>query len=79
MNSVDTCVLVVPCFNEAARLDPAPFLGMLQARAGLSLLFVDDGSTDGTRAALDALSAQDPFRISVLDLPSNGGVARSAS
>lgn len=52
MNSVDTCVLVVPCFNEAARLDPAPFLGMLQARAGLSLLFVDDGSMDGTRAAL---------------------------
>ena len=52
MTSVAPCTIVVPCFNEAARLDAQAFLGMLDARDNLSLLFVDDGSTDGTRDAL---------------------------
>jgi glycosyltransferase involved in cell wall biosynthesis len=43
--------IVVPCFNEAARLHPEGFRPLLE-RAGLTLLFVDDGSTDDTAARL---------------------------
>lgn len=39
-------VVVIPCFNEAARLD-IPALAPL-SRAGLTILIVDDGSTDAT-------------------------------
>ena len=47
-------VVVVPCFNEAARLEDASFLE-LATRPGLTLLFVDDGSRDGTGARLARL------------------------
>lgn len=77
MNSVASCTLVVPCFNEAARLRPEPFLWMLEQRPGLSLLFVDDGSTDETRAVLDALRETAPSRITVLHLEENRGKAEA--
>ena len=40
-------LIVVPCFNEAARLRRDNFMPLLE-RSDLVLLFVDDGSTDGT-------------------------------
>lgn len=45
-------VLVIPCYNEAARLRPERFRAFLSAHPEVSLLFVDDGSTDGTAEAL---------------------------
>jgi len=50
---VNKSVIVVPCFNEAHRLNPQGFLAF--GSLGIELLFVDDGSTDGTLAALNAL------------------------
>jgi dolichyl-phosphate beta-glucosyltransferase len=44
-------VVVVPCYNEARRLDREGFRGFA-AEPHLSLLFVDDGSTDGTARKL---------------------------
>jgi len=44
-------VLVVPCFNEESRLRTDD-LAALDA-AGIGLVLVDDGSTDGTRHALE--------------------------
>lgn len=46
-------VLVIPCYNEAARLRPERFRAFLSAHPEVSLLFVDDGSTDGTAEALE--------------------------
>ena len=40
--------VVVPCYNEAARLDAAPLLAFVDSHADASLLLVDDGSTDAT-------------------------------
>jgi glycosyltransferase involved in cell wall biosynthesis len=48
--------VVVPCFNEAARLLPSGF-GAFAEEGSLALLFVDDGSTDDTRGALARLAA----------------------
>ncbi|MCB9777804.1 MAG: glycosyltransferase [Alphaproteobacteria bacterium] len=71
-------VLVVPCFNEARRLDADAFLRALAAQPSLRLRFVDDGSTDDTRAVLDALAARAPAgRVQVQILPQNGGKAEA--
>jgi len=65
-------VLVIPCFNEEARLDRAAFLALARA-PDLELLFVDDGSSDGTLRVLEGLRAEGSGRIGVLGLGRNGG------
>lgn len=70
-------VLVIPCYNEAARLDGAAFCEALASTAWLDLIFVDDGSTDGTGAVLQALRARWPTRIDVLSLAQNSGKAEA--
>jgi dolichyl-phosphate beta-glucosyltransferase len=69
---VQETVVVVPCFNEAARLQDPPFLE-LAARHGVSLLFVDDGSTDRTAARLAQLVASGNGNVKVLCLEGNEG------
>ena len=67
-------VVVVPCFNEERRLDPQGFLGL--GSQGIELLFVDDGSTDNTRAALGRLCSQlgaHGVAARLLSLDRNGG------
>ena len=49
-------VFIVPCFNEERRLDSEGFFAF--GAESVDLLFVDDGSTDGTRALLDSLCRQ---------------------
>ena len=66
-------VVVVPCFNEAARLDDASFLA-LAAAPGIGVLFVDDGSTDGSLAALTQLHSEHP-NVVVVHLRRNFGKA----
>lgn len=45
-------VIVVPCYNEARRLEPDAFVRATKAMPGLRIRFVDDGSTDETRFVL---------------------------
>ena len=56
-----SCTLVVPCHNERERLDLEAFRVAEQEFPWLRLLFVDDGSTDGTAEVLQG------FRVSQLD------------
>src|SRR6185312_11308360 len=74
---VPSLTVVVPCYNEAERLDETPLLTFLDRCAEASLLFVDDGSTDTTAARLAALAARPPARIDVLSLSPNGGKAEA--
>lgn len=67
--------VVLPCYNEAARLDASRIAAFAGGAHGVRLLLVDDGSTDATRAALDALVARCPNRVGVLALPTNQGKA----
>jgi len=69
--------LVIPAYNEAARLDGAALIALCAARADLRLVLVDDGSTDGTLAALQAIGAACPTQIAVLSLPANAGKAEA--
>lgn len=69
--------IVIPCFNEAHRLSPGPFVSFLGDRADLFFIFVDDGSTDRTAEKLEQISAQTGSKSSVLRLGANQGKAEA--
>ena len=69
--------LVVPCFEEAARLDRSAFIALVDKVPGLDLLFVDDGSRDRTLAILHAMAHERPVRIEVVALSKNQGKAEA--
>lgn len=68
---------VVPCFEEAARLDRAALLALAQGSAPAGLILVDDGSRDSTPAILHALAEEHPELIESLVLPQNQGKAEA--
>lgn len=70
-------MIVVPCYNEAARLATEKFRAFAHAHSSVRFLFVNDGSRDGTAQLLAALSASDPAHFAWLDLPKNGGKAEA--
>ena len=70
-----TLILVVPCFNEEARLDGRAFLDFTASLPTVRLLFVDDGSRDRTPEILDGLQAGASEAVDVIHLPANQGKA----
>src|SRR5688572_30600026 len=70
------CTIVVPCYNEAQRLDLRAFIDYA-ARHDEAFLFVNDGSTDGTRDVLDDLCAANREAFSALHMPANRGKAEA--
>jgi glycosyltransferase involved in cell wall biosynthesis len=77
MADVQETLIVVPCYNEAQRLDTAAFLAAVRADPSLSFLFVDDGSRDETRAVLQRLRDEQPEQLSLLALDRNVGKAEA--
>ena len=67
--------LVVPAYNESLRWDAAYWRAVREASPSIDLIFVDDGSSDGT-ADLLARSAAD-VGASVLRLERNQGKAEA--
>ncbi|MFH0753000.1 MAG: glycosyltransferase [Candidatus Omnitrophota bacterium] len=70
-------LIVIPCFNEADRLDPRTFLDFAQQHPHIHFLFVNDGSSDNTQLTLEAMARQLPGAISTLELPRNKGKAEA--
>jgi glycosyltransferase involved in cell wall biosynthesis len=70
-------VIVVPCYNEASRLDARAFQQFAREDRRPRFLFVDDGSTDGTSEVLDGLRRSDPERFAVESLGVNVGKAEA--
>ncbi len=70
-------VMVVPCYNEETRLDRKAFLDAVSGSEDIFFIFVDDGSTDGTLAAIEELRRAAPARISCLRLEKNSGKAEA--
>ncbi len=75
--AMPTATIVVPCFNEAKRLDLAAFERYASESPRTTLLFVDDGSTDETRKILEGLVARMPDRANLLALERNCGKAEA--
>ena len=70
--------LVIPCFNEAARLDRPAFNRFLaQSDPRIELLLVNDGSADGTLELLHQIAAEFPGRVHVIDQQPNRGKAEA--
>ncbi len=70
-------IIVVPCYNEAGRLEVHEFLNFARDRHWVRVLFVDDGSTDETPAVLKTLQQSDPGQFAVCRLPENLGKAEA--
>jgi glycosyltransferase involved in cell wall biosynthesis len=71
-----SCVLIVPCYNEAARLDVADWHRFAQAGVA-DVCFVNDGSKDDTLAVLESMASQYSGRVTVLSLSQNSGKAEA--
>lgn len=70
-----SATIVIPCYNEAKRLDVGQ-VEALVADPRLKVLMVDDGSSDGTGELLASLAASQP-RVRVLTMPANAGKAEA--
>ncbi len=71
--------IVVPCFNEAVRFPAVALQEFEQAFQShpIRFIFVDDGSTDETRALLQALVDRSGGRAELLGLDKNVGKAEA--
>jgi dolichyl-phosphate beta-glucosyltransferase len=69
--------LVIPCFNEAGRLQAQPFLKFVASNRDVKILFVNDGSTDATAAVIADIISGGGTHIALLSLTANVGKAEA--
>jgi dolichyl-phosphate beta-glucosyltransferase len=65
-------VVVLPCFNEAQRLQPLEIV-RLARQPQIRVICVDDGSTDDTVQLLEEIASHEPESIAVLKRAANDG------
>jgi dolichyl-phosphate beta-glucosyltransferase len=69
--------VVVPCYEEGARLDRQAFSRFIGRQPDVVFTLVNDGSRDNTLEVLEEIRACHPNRVRVLDLPVNVGKAEA--
>lgn len=70
--------IVIPCFNEAERLNLAAYALFIRCHSNITFCFVDDGSTDATLSLLTEFVANHPADASrVISLSKNEGKAEA--
>ena len=69
--------IVIPCYNEAKRLDAQRFKSFARAHHDIHFLFVDDGSSDDTLQAIKSLVHSEPDKLHWLALDRNSGKAEA--
>jgi dolichyl-phosphate beta-glucosyltransferase len=74
---MDRIAIVVPCYNEEARLDLGAFRSARLEGHRLELVFVDDGSRDATRTLLDGLREERPHDFRLVAYGDNQGKAEA--
>lgn len=67
--------IIIPCYNEANRIDQQAFVDFAITHEDYHLCFVNDGSTDNTNDILEQMQWKSPFNISVVDIKKNAGKA----
>jgi len=72
----ETCI-IIPCYDEADRLDQQAFLDFAKENAQTCFCFVNDGSRDGTPGILLGLQSKNPQQFRVIDLGTNKGKAEA--
>ncbi|MBX7240835.1 MAG: glycosyltransferase family 2 protein [Bacteroidia bacterium] len=69
--------IIIPCYNEADRLETQAFLDALNQNPEYHLCFVNDGSKDDTLVKLLEIQTMNPEQISVVNCVKNGGKAEA--
>ena len=69
--------IIIPCFNEAKRFPKDRYRNFLSQSDSVSLLFVDDGSTDATVLVLKKLQKEFSNKIELLLADKNNGKAEA--
>ncbi len=69
--------IVIPCYNEASRLDLSTFDNFLTQRTDYTICFVNDGSSDNTLEILKNFQQNHKGRVHVYDAPQNNGKAEA--
>jgi dolichyl-phosphate beta-glucosyltransferase len=75
--SMQPTIVVVPCYNEAARLPVADFEAFALRQPDVGLLLVNDDSRDSTAAVINRLAALFPRQVRTLHLSCNVGKAEA--
>lgn len=69
--------VIIPCFNEAKRLEARVFTDFIENHNEISFIFVNDGSLDQTIEILRQMAGHISGRIEIIDLPINLGKAEA--
>lgn len=69
--------VIIPCFNEATRLQRDHIQALLQVHPNLHVLMVDDGSSDRTFEVAQSYCELDPARAQAMRLQHNSGKAEA--
>jgi dolichyl-phosphate beta-glucosyltransferase len=77
VGTLQATTIIVPCYNEAGRFTPDPFIDYCSQQPNVSFIFVDDGSTDSTFEVLARTASHAPRQMSVLRLERNSGKAEA--
>jgi dolichyl-phosphate beta-glucosyltransferase len=72
-----TAAIVVPCYNEEARLPVALFLEFAGSHDHVFFVFVNDGSTDKTGLIINSLCEASPQNISAIHFEEQRWQSRS--
>jgi len=67
--------IIIPCYNEAKRLDVNAFITFIKSHSKYHLCFVNDGSKDDTLSVLETIKKQAATRVSIIDIKKNAGKA----
>ena len=69
--------IIIPCYNEALRLNTQEFINSTKSNDYLYYIFVNDGSTDGTQEKLNVLCSSNPTQMHCISLKKNSGKAEA--
>jgi glycosyltransferase involved in cell wall biosynthesis len=68
-------LFVVPCYNEAERLNASKFIEFLKKNKEVNIIFSDDGSTDTTLTILEKIRTKIPNKVFIFKNKINKGKA----
>ena len=69
--------IIIPCYNEADRLDANKFTEYLSQNTHVHFYFIDDGSTDNTILIINGIISKFSNNVTILRNESNKGKAES--
>lgn len=67
--------IIIPCYNEANRLQVSIYVKFIQSHNEYHLCFVNDGSSDNTLQVLESIKEQAESQVSIIDIKKNAGKA----